>query len=68
MLREKLVHLLLTDEQGASNLDADSALLKSFIERKIEKDFQNNNTLVVHGWVLAVSEARQCALFSLLQP
>jgi hypothetical protein len=32
----------------------------------VRSDFAEGRTVVVHGWVLSVTEARQCALFSLL--
>ena len=32
----------------------------------IRADFEHGRTVVVGGWVLAATEARQCALFSLL--
>ena len=31
----------------------------------VRADFANGRTVVVDGWVLATTEARQCALFSL---
>ena len=32
---------------------------------QVRDDFANGRTVLVNGWVLAVTEARQCALFSL---
>ena len=34
---------------------------------QVEDDFANGRTVLVNGWVLSATEARQCALFS-LQP
>jgi hypothetical protein len=34
---------------------------------KIAADFDSGNTITVSGWVLAITEARQCALFYLQQ-
>lgn len=39
---------------------------ESQIEKKIQCDFATNNIVVVQGWVLSITEARQCAFFSLL--
>ena len=36
------------------------------IEAKISEEFRNGRWLEVSGWVLATTEARQCALYSLL--
>ena len=35
------------------------------IASQIEDDFEHDRTVLVDGWVLAVTEARQAALFSL---
>ena len=32
----------------------------------VHSDFEQHRTVVVQGWVLSVTEARQCALYSLL--
>ena len=32
----------------------------------VRADFEHGRTVVVDGWILSVTEARQCALFSLL--
>jgi len=34
------------------------------IEKRIKYDFDTGNIVVVQGWVLSVTEARQCAYFS----
>ena len=36
------------------------------VDEMIRRDFAEDRTITVGGWVLAVTEARQCALFSLL--
>jgi len=36
------------------------------IARVVRRDFATGGTVLVNGWVLSVTEARQCALFSLL--
>ena len=38
---------------------------KEFFEEKVRKDFENNDTVLIDGWLLSVTEARQCALLSL---
>jgi len=32
----------------------------------VKEDFEAGNITLVKGWVLSVTEARQCALFSLI--
>jgi hypothetical protein len=35
------------------------------LEEQIKNDFISGNTIMIDGWILSVTEARQCALFSL---
>ena len=37
------------------------------LEEKIRKDFETGNTVIVDGWILSKTEARQCALFSITE-
>ena len=63
-----LVRVLSTNEQGKSISElADSASIASILRQKIQQDFQQNKVVVVDGWILALTEARQCALFSLTE-
>ncbi len=39
--------------------------IASFVEEKVKYDFKSGRILVIKGWVLSQTEARQCALFSL---
>jgi hypothetical protein len=39
--------------------------LEKSIDDTVHEDFAAGRTVVVDGWVLSVTEARQCALFSL---
>jgi hypothetical protein len=38
-----------------------------YYDKKTIQDFNENRTVVTDGWVLAETEARQCALFDLIQ-
>ena len=40
----------------------------SNLEEVIKKDFGTGDTIIVDGWILSRTEARQCALFSLIEP
>lgn len=61
---DRLVTLLSNDTAGKPISDsADKLFVKNLIDQKIRQDFEKGNTVVVKGWVLAVTEARQCALF-----
>jgi len=62
----KLEDLLLTDSAGRSvSSSSDEQFVQTLINNKIETDFEKANTVVVKGWILAVTEARQCALFAI---
>lgn len=40
-------------------------LYRTTIDDQINDDFKNGRTVLVDGWILSVTEARQAALFSL---
>jgi hypothetical protein len=47
--------------------ESDADVIRSRLDNKVKSDFENERTLVLDGWVLSLTEARQCALFYLLQ-
>jgi hypothetical protein len=61
---EKLIQLL----SGNSSVkdSKDETAIHQYLDQKIKEDFETGKTVLVKGWVLAVTEARQCALFSVL--
>jgi hypothetical protein len=48
--------------------DADTDNLALSLEEKVINDFKTGNTIIVDGWILSITEARQCALSSTIQP
>ncbi|GJM34352.1 MAG: hypothetical protein DHS20C18_33530 [Saprospiraceae bacterium] len=38
--------------------------LATALEQQIKEDFETGNTVMVNGWILSITEARQCALFA----
>jgi len=60
---------LLSGKQLNSKLmhESDTRLIRSKLNARIVDDFHNERTLILNGWVLSVTEARQCALYYLLQ-
>jgi hypothetical protein len=52
----------------ASSGERDPATLRHSIDASpgVQDDFANGRTVIVNGWVLARTEARQCALFDAL--
>jgi len=59
---DKLVQLLANNSNTT-----DEKAIHEYLDKTIRNDFETGNTITVKGWVLAITEARQCALFSLLQ-
>jgi len=62
--KNKLATLL---EDSAVTGSTDATTVHSFYDKKTRDDFAALKTVIVNGWVLAVTEARQCALYSLTQ-
>ena len=51
--------------RGAASAPRRLGILPPSVADQVRDDFAEGRTVVVHGWVLSVTEARQCALFSL---
>jgi hypothetical protein len=65
---KQLINILLTDSTNTVvPVTSEEAVINSLLEQKIQKDFETGNTVIIKGWILSVTEARQCALFSLTQ-
>jgi len=65
--KETLIKLLAANVGHTINKSMGSSLVSSSLEKKVRQDFKENKTTIVNGWILSVTEARQCALFSLNQ-
>jgi hypothetical protein len=50
---------------STAGTSSNPATLKSFFEERYRDDFAKGRSLVVNGWVLSRTEARQCALYAL---
>lgn len=62
--KDKLLQLLAEPLDEAAPPDS----LRASVIRNITADFASGNTVVVKGWVISRTEARQCALFTLTSP
>jgi hypothetical protein len=66
---DKLVALLLTDSAGDRiSIASVDSVIQSLMSKKIHQDFETGDTVVVKGWILAITEARQCALLFVNNP
>ena len=62
----KLVGLLAGNSSIAGSSDENE--IHQYLEEKIKRDFDEGKTVMLNGWLLSVTEARQCALYSLIKP
>ena len=62
---DQLQQLLLTNAQGKPLPAGNDDNIRKALDERVTADFKSGNTLVIKGWVLSQTEARQCALFSL---
>lgn len=51
---------------SANNPTMDSDALRSALAKQVKQDFVAGQIITVDGWILSVTEARQCALFSII--
>ncbi len=66
---DKLANLLLADSAGnPASSTSDRSYIQNLISKKIDHDFETGNTVIVKGWILSVTEARQCAFLFLNNP
>jgi len=62
-----LISLLLRNDDGKNiSESSDNLLIKNSLMHKIKQDFTKNNIIIIDGWILSRTEARQCALYSLI--
>ncbi len=64
--KAKLIQLLLPVNGSAPGASSDKDAIRALLDSRVKDDFKSGKTVVIKGWVLSVTEARQCALFSIL--
>lgn len=63
---ETLGHLLLAEgDRSSSDVPSDHPL-QARLQQQVRADFAAGRTVQLDGWILSVTEARQCALYSIL--
>lgn len=64
--KHKLAEQLLENStDNTLTRETDNTAVMTFLDKKIHQDFAAGRILTLHGWMISVTEARQCALFSL---
>jgi len=68
VLGAECVHAIGVRYREATPAERDADALRAAIDPAalVARDFADERTVLVDGWVLSITEARQCALFSLL--
>jgi len=61
----QLTGLLLTNPGGPAISADDDSAVRRVLQGKVHGDFEAGRIVMVDGWILSVTEARQCALFSI---
>ncbi|MEJ0083039.1 MAG: hypothetical protein WDM78_19285 [Puia sp.] len=61
----KLMHALTSGMQTIQTTTNDMLHQAMEIEKTVELDFKSDKLIVIKGWVISETEARQCALLSL---
>jgi hypothetical protein len=64
--KEQLINLLLTNYKNQKSTTSDKLEISKMINQKIHDEFVANKTILIKGWFISITEARQCALISLL--
>jgi len=60
---EKLRKLLLDND---APLSSGAKAIHKYFDAKTVNDFNTGQIVIVNGWILSLTEARQCALFAIL--
>jgi hypothetical protein len=63
-----LSNLICSCDEGyrAKLLHADPSRFNELLRQRLSVDFEQDRIVCIHGWILAVTEARLCALTALL--
>jgi len=57
---------MLKDLLIGANASQDKSAIEKQLDNSVLDDFKTGKTVTAAGWVLSVTEARQCALYSIL--
>ncbi|MDP4129605.1 MAG: hypothetical protein Q8918_12925 [Bacteroidota bacterium] len=61
---KQLLRVLSPGDKSENPTQAENSVEGQMLEKKIEQEFRAENVTIINGWVLSVTEARQCALLS----
>ena len=61
---KQLLRVLSPGDKTENSTHAENSVEGQMLEKKIEQEFRAENVTIINGWVLSVTEARQCALLS----
>lgn len=44
----------------------DLKVIQNIINKEVRKDYQDDRTIILNGWILSITEARQCAIYYII--
>jgi hypothetical protein len=65
--KQKLIDIVLTDSNGKKIKASNYSDVEELVTKKVQEDFLKSEIIIIKGWVISKTEARQCALFSFPQ-
>ena len=57
---------ILTKELLGAHSTTDSSFIQNLLDSRVKQDFKSGKIVMVKGWILSITEARQCALYAIL--
>jgi hypothetical protein len=64
---QKLKQLVVGSDFDSTSTHNSPEALSEYIEGRVRDDFIHDRVIIVDGWLLSLTEARQCALLSVLE-
>lgn len=61
----KLKNLIIKGIDYPKATNNNSVHLHNMLKEKVQKDFKESNVIICNGWIISVTEGRQCALLTL---
>jgi hypothetical protein len=63
--KQKLTDLILSGNNSKKVKTSEWSIIEKIVSKKTQEDFLIYRTIILQGWVISITEARQCALLSL---
>ena len=64
-MKDNLRKLLLINTDGIDYSGYNKIAIEKMIQEKVKSEYVHSKIVIINGWVLSITEAQQCALFSI---